>query len=77
MKFKEIEKIGNKISKKYGMPNVIVDKVRSQHDGRLFAQVRTELVSYEGGDEFMNEVEKKLGYERGYQGGCVYEFYGI
>ncbi len=79
MKLKAIKNIGDRISKKYGMidkegkPFVIAE--RRKLNGLRCVEVRTELTSFEGGLEFIDEVYKKLGYGAEYLGGCVYRFF--
>jgi len=80
MKLKEVKKIADRISKKYGMidnegiPLVIAERL-TLIGGLKCVEVRTELVSYEGGDELLTKVEEKLGYRGENLGGCVYRFF--
>jgi hypothetical protein len=70
----QIRQIANRISKRYGMPEVVIEK-RTNEAGVKIVEVRTELPSYDGGNELIDEVSEKLGYEGENQGGCVYHFY--
>ena len=79
MKLKQIEKIAGQISKKHcmvdseGKPLIIVE--RRIIDDVRFVEVRTEMPSYEGGNELIEKVNKKLGYYGENEGGCIYRFY--
>jgi hypothetical protein len=79
MRAKEIKKIGDRISKKYGVyykDGIIVERIKLVNNPLVkCVEARTELVSYEGGNEFTSEVYKKLGYESANLGGCIYRFY--
>ena len=71
MKLKQIEKIANQVSKKYGMPAPIVSKITN---GQV--EIRSELTSYEGGDELSDRISKlDDSYICENQGGCVYIVY--
>ena len=74
---KTIQKIGNKVSKKYSVPNPIVTKLFKEKDRKYnWYEIRTELPSYEGGSEFQEKIEKKFpNYIVENQGGCVYIAY--
>lgn len=76
---RQIQAIGNKISKRYGVPSPIVENKKSQVDGGCKGyKVRTELPSYEGegGFEFqeaINKIDNNVIVES--QGGCIYFIY--
>ena len=77
MKAKAVKKIGDRISKKFGVfygEGIISERVKLA-SGLRCIEVRTELVSYEGGNEFLQKVKEKLGYEGENLGGCIYRFY--
>jgi len=73
----EIQKIGNKISKIYGVPEPIISsKKRLTQGGYKGYEVRTELPSYEGGTEFasaVNQADPNVIVEN--QSGCIYFIY--
>jgi hypothetical protein len=81
MKTKAIEKIAHKVAKKWYSDEPIVEaRLRSElgdpsFGNEKFVEIRTEMVSYEGGDDLMEQIEDKLGYECEPQGGCVYHVY--
>ncbi len=75
MKFKQIEKIAKKISKKHGYEGQVTIEKDCSEAGELYAEVRTELTLADGGTELLAAVLEKLGYEGGYAGACVYNFY--
>ena len=72
MKIKEVERIGKKISKIYGVENYF--KVTRINKNKI--EIRSELPSYEGGNRLSRELE---GLEQGWIcencGGCVYILY--
>ena len=75
-----IEKIGNKISKKYGMPKVIVTRKRNGEHGYMGYEIRTELPSYEGGSELQESIyqyyaKKFISVIVENLGGCIYFAY--
>ena len=57
-----------------GKPLVIAERVTLEN-GLKVVEVRTELPSYEGGNELIDEVIGKLGCEGENLGGCVYRFF--
>jgi len=79
MKILKIKEIANKVNKKFNREDeapIVELKERGEGFGKeKFIEIRTELTSYEGGNEMMEEIEKKLGYECEYQGACVYNVY--
>lgn len=80
MKLKEIEKQFNKVSKKYGMPNVIASRGNGHSDGVSGydgVEVRSEL-SMEEADEAIQVIEKNNpSYIVESCGGCVYFVYEV
>ena len=84
MKIAEIKKVAEKVSKKYGMPKPIVTKIKSA-SGDNQVEIRSELTSYEGGNEMSALIEKLVmsaliekidsSYICEAQGGCVYVVY--
>ena len=74
---KKIQEIGNKICKIYGVPEPIVGNKNSLVDGGYRGyEVRTELPSYEGGNQFIDSINKadpNVIVEN--QGGCIYFIY--
>jgi len=78
MNIKAIKKIANKISKSYGMPEPIVEKKNACEDGSGYdgIEIRSELPSYEGGNELQDAITKQYPdcvVEN--FGGCVYFVY--
>ena len=73
----QIQKIGNKISKIYGVPEPIISsKKRLTQGGYKGYEARTELPSYEGGTEFasaINQADPNVITEN--LGGCIYFIY--
>ena len=75
MKTKQIEKIAKRISKQYGMPEPIVENIIGQ-SGDKQVEIRSELTSYEGGNELSEAISKlDENYICENQGGCVYVVY--
>ena len=76
MKKQILQRIGNRISKKYGMPNPIIEKRKEKNNCYGGYEIRTELPSYEGGFELQKAITKKYNnviVEN--QGGCIYFAY--
>ena len=72
MDIRKIKRITKRISKIYGVENFF--RVTRINKNRV--EIRTELPSYEGGNQLSRELE---GLEQGliceHQGGCIYVLY--
>ncbi len=79
MKLKEIKRIANSISKNYNVPMPIVSRANGNEDGVSGyngIEIRTELPSYEGGQELQDKIEAVYPeYIVENQGGCIYFVY--
>lgn len=72
MRIDKIKRIVKRISKNYGVENCFV----VERLGRGKIEIRTELPSYEGGNELSRELEQEFtGWICENIGGCVYVLY--
>jgi uncharacterized protein YutD len=77
MRMGDIKRVAEKISKKYGMPMPIVEKIKGAC-GDDQVEIRGELTSDEGGNEMSGAISKiNPDYICENQGGCVYRVYEL
>jgi len=76
MKKTKLQSISNKVSKAWSVPLPIITRKKQTPNGYIGYEIRTELPSYEGGEDLQIAIEKvyhNIIVEN--QGGCIYFVY--